>query len=1411
MEQKPQSPENLSLAVSQPWYTRINLEVILFAVILVAALFTRFYILGDRVMSHDESLHTKFSYDLYKTGMFQHTPLMHGPILFHMTALSYYLFGDNDFASRIYPALLGVILVLSPWLFRRWLGRWGTIIASTMLLISPIVLYYNRYIRHDTPSVLTALLMLWAIMMYLNGPINQRRRAHWLYIISAAMLWNLGSKETAFIYVFIFGVFLFLYWLVRVLQDRFRVPGKTVFYGMMMSILTGGVFALGLYNVLDIVKFDLFGAADGVAFSTLSAESQTFFFLWLIASLLVVLLVVIGTLAWTYWKRDLPLVARSLKTLAAVITLSLVVGAALVVVEELSYTQEALVSEQAAEPAVPGEEGVLADESSTSLSMAPMVAVWLVTIAAVVFLVVDRQRFVSNSKRRISYIDSDTDAVGQYDEPVRRKRASASMWVWLDKFPEFDLIVLIGTLILPWATAIIPYAMGGSEPAYTAFGNTVPEGLRSVMMGLPDVSSVAQVGRVLVMFMAWLPLMILSITIGLMWNWKRWLISAGIFYALFAFFFTTVFTNVAGLATGMVYSLDYWLEQQGVRRGSQPQYYYTLIIMPVYEFLPIIGSVVAMVGGYLVFWRQRSDIEIEYAHIHRQAAYEMTQHNEPVVADVMLENADVDVEPTSLIDDDRSENREASTPVRSPSVMWWEHDSLRRLLWLDQLPFLLIFAWIAILNLVAYSLAGEKMPWLGMHLTMPLIFLTAWVLDRIVKRVDWSSLAGTGWPLLILMPLLWITFAQVIGTFIVGDSPFSGLTTSDLRQTYSWFLSLIVFGVALVVTVAMVMNRRVSFVSVRCLLAVSFFVLLGVITARAAWMASFINYDLANEFLVYAHSAPAVKDVLADIDEVSFRTTGGRDVRFAYDNTVSWPYSWYFRDYPNAVYMGENPTLQSMNDAVFVVVGSDKLGTVEPLLEGQYYKNEYIRMWWPMQDYFGLTAGRVDDIFDTDEQSAQIRAGLFDIWWDRDFTRYGAATNQTLTETTWPVNNRMLVFVRKDVAAQIWEYGVGDASVLTSENESPQSSCYANWVNLPVVQTLNVEGSLRRPVGVDVAPDRMIYVAEEGANRISVFDADGTFDRFITGSAENQMVFERPNDAYVNSDNELWVVDTWNHRVQRYGADGNFISAFGQQQVDGFEARREPVYGLWGPRNIVVEGGRAYVMDTGNKRVRVYDITSEPAELLFDIGSGGSGPMQLNEPVGLVVDDANGLVYIGDTWNRRVSVFTTEGTFVQTIPVAAWYTTDKSLPYIGLDQARGLLYVPDPDTGRVLVYTTAGDCVGSFGKSVDEQDTINYQIGTLSGIDVDAQGRIYIADAELGQVLVYEPFQPGSAEDVGDANGNGGSVNIPLSFPDDDIVDDNVQSVGEGEPNDAAEDANGDTEQQPAADNDAVQSDNDNS
>lgn len=131
----------------------LSWEKVLYGVLLLGAVVTRFYDLGARTMSHDESLHTQFAWYLEQGRGFQHSPLMHGVLRFEVTAFIYWLLGDTDFTSRIVPALFGVALVGLMYAFRKWIGRTGALVSAFMVLISPYLLYYSRYLR-DEPFVL---------------------------------------------------------------------------------------------------------------------------------------------------------------------------------------------------------------------------------------------------------------------------------------------------------------------------------------------------------------------------------------------------------------------------------------------------------------------------------------------------------------------------------------------------------------------------------------------------------------------------------------------------------------------------------------------------------------------------------------------------------------------------------------------------------------------------------------------------------------------------------------------------------------------------------------------------------------------------------------------------------------------------------------------------------------------------------------------------------------------------------------------------------------------------------------------------------------------------------------------------------------------------------------------------------
>ncbi len=247
-------------ASTEAGHRRIDPWRIAYIVILLLALATRLYALGDRAVSHDETTHAKYSWNLYTGRGFRHDPLMHGPLLFEATAFFYALFGVSDFTARLYTALVGVAAVLTPWLLRKWLGKHGALFASLMILISPSITYYSRYTRHDLPVLLASLLLIWTILKYLDG--GSRRWLVWMGVFFALMY---ASKENAYIYTAIFLVMMGALFLWQVLHLNWERPALLpLIVGLVvLALLAGGVYLVvqPRPEVVDVASAEL-PAAD---------------------------------------------------------------------------------------------------------------------------------------------------------------------------------------------------------------------------------------------------------------------------------------------------------------------------------------------------------------------------------------------------------------------------------------------------------------------------------------------------------------------------------------------------------------------------------------------------------------------------------------------------------------------------------------------------------------------------------------------------------------------------------------------------------------------------------------------------------------------------------------------------------------------------------------------------------------------------------------------------------------------------------------------------------------------------------------------------------------------------------------------------------------------------------------------
>jgi DNA-binding beta-propeller fold protein YncE len=324
--------------------------------------------------------------------------------------------------------------------------------------------------------------------------------------------------------------------------------------------------------------------------------------------------------------------------------------------------------------------------------------------------------------------------------------------------------------------------------------------------------------------------------------------------------------------------------------------------------------------------------------------------------------------------------------------------------------------------------------------------------------------------------------------------------------------------------------------------------------------------------------------------------------------------------------------------------------------------------------------------------------------------------------------------VRKDIAAQIWEFAAAPVTeeVIADPYEGGEVSKPAQAA---VGQQGSLPGQLNRPRDLAFAPDGSLYVADTDNHRIQhlsqsgqVLHVWGSFADILAGAAPGGS-FNQPWGIAVGPDGSVYVADTWNHRIQKFTAGGEFV------QMWGVFGQAEDPSAFWGPRDVMVDpAGRVFVTDTGNKRVVVFD---SQGQYLAQFGSFGLDSGQFDEPVGLAMDAA-GRVYVTDTWNQRVQVFA-EGAAGDFSPVASWEIAGwygQSLdnkPFIAVS-GLGQVIISDPEGYRVIEFTTEGKFVrywGAFSAGLDG-------FGLPAGLAFDSQDRLWVADAGNHRILTFD-------------------------------------------------------------------------
>jgi len=279
-------------------------------------------------------------------------------------------------------------------------------------------------------------------------------------------------------------------------------------------------------------------------------------------------------------------------------------------------------------------------------------------------------------------------------------------------------------------------------------------------------------------------------------------------------------------------------------------------------------------------------------------------------------------------------------------------------------------------------------------------------------------------------------------------------------------------------------------------------------------------------------------------------------------------------------------------------------------------------------------------------------------------------------------------------------------------------------------------GSFRYPSGVAIGPDGSMYVVDSYNNRVQKYDVNGNFVIMWGNEGVGDGEFDGPAEIGVGPDGSVYVADTYNHRIQKFDSNGNFVTKWGIQGANNGQFRF--------PEGIAVDkSGDVYVVDSSNHRIQKFDTDGN---FLMKWGDGGSGEGQFYYPESITLG-IDGSIYIADTYNHRIQKFDRNGTYITKwgsfcpidpdwdgVPENSCNDGQFAWPggiTVGPD---GSVYVTDRGNDRIQRFDGNGTFItkwGTTGSGIGEMDS-------PIGIDASLDGSVYVVDGWNNRVQKFD-------------------------------------------------------------------------
>ncbi|MEI7027535.1 fibronectin type III domain-containing protein [Paenibacillus sp. y28] len=276
-------------------------------------------------------------------------------------------------------------------------------------------------------------------------------------------------------------------------------------------------------------------------------------------------------------------------------------------------------------------------------------------------------------------------------------------------------------------------------------------------------------------------------------------------------------------------------------------------------------------------------------------------------------------------------------------------------------------------------------------------------------------------------------------------------------------------------------------------------------------------------------------------------------------------------------------------------------------------------------------------------------------------------------------------------------------------------------------------GEFSYPSGVTTDNERNLYVADYDNHRIQKLNAAtgewSEWKKIGGGYGDGLGEFENPNDVAVDAGGNVYVVDRFNHRIQKLTAATGIWTEWKKNGGGQGSGLGEFDY----PGGVAVDhDGNMYVADTNNNRIQKLDAaTGEWNDWKKAGGGSGSGLGEFRQPASVEVD-SDGNVYVADTGNNRI----------QKLDAATgeWNDWKKAGGGSGsglgeFDEpssvavaANGDIYVADLGNHRIQKLELSSGVWSQWKKRSGGEGSGLGEFASPSGVAVDSTGTVYVAD-----------------------------------------------------------------------------------